>query len=139
MTPPPRFARYVALGDSSTEGLDDPDGVGGYRGWADRLAEAVAAHQGEVAYANLAVRGRIARQIRAEQLDAAVALHPDLATVVAGMNDLLRARFDPRAVAAEVEAMQRALVDRGAVVLTLTLPDISRHLAIAPVARLISR
>ena len=33
------FSRYVAIGDSTTEGLDDPDGAGGYRGWADRLAE----------------------------------------------------------------------------------------------------
>jgi len=37
-----RFERYVALGDSTTEGLEDPDGRGGYRGWADRLAERVA-------------------------------------------------------------------------------------------------
>ena len=61
-----RFERYVALGDSSTEGLDDPDGRGGYRGWADRLAERIAAHQGGLAYANLGVRGRCAREVRAE-------------------------------------------------------------------------
>ena len=41
------FARYVALGDSSTEGLDDPlvGRPGRYRGWADRLATLVAAAQ----------------------------------------------------------------------------------------------
>ena len=33
------FRRFVAIGDSTTEGMDDPDGSGGYRGWADRLAE----------------------------------------------------------------------------------------------------
>ena len=32
-----RFERYVAIGDSTAEGLDDPDGRGGYRGWANRL------------------------------------------------------------------------------------------------------
>ena len=61
MTPtaPRTFARYVALGDSSTEGLDDPDGRGGYRGWANRLAAHVAAVQpGGLLYANLGVRGR---------------------------------------------------------------------------------
>jgi lysophospholipase L1-like esterase len=37
--------RYVALGDSFTEGLSDPDPErpGGYRGWADRLAGHLAA------------------------------------------------------------------------------------------------
>jgi lysophospholipase L1-like esterase len=33
---------YVALGDSFTEGLDDLGPDGAYRGWADRLAEALA-------------------------------------------------------------------------------------------------
>ena len=50
---------YVALGDSFTEGLDDPTAVGGgYRGWADRFAEHLAAIQPGLCYANLAVRGR---------------------------------------------------------------------------------
>ena len=85
-----RYRRYVALGDSSTEGLDDLDGAGQYRGWADRLAEHIAhAHPG-LEYANLAVRGRSAGEIAATQLAPALAMRPDLATVVAGMNDLLR-------------------------------------------------
>jgi lysophospholipase L1-like esterase len=134
-----RFERYVALGDSSTEGLDDPDGRGGYRGWADRLAERIAAHEGGLAYANLAVRGRCAGEVRAEQLAAAVALAPGLATVVAGMNDLLRRRFDARAVAAEVGAMQRALIDRGCVVMSFTIPDIAHRLAPPGIAGRLSR
>lgn len=117
------WRRYVAVGDSTTEGLDDPDGAGGYRGWADRFALAVARAQGGLEYANLAVRGRTTARIRAEQLPAAVALAPDLATVVAGMNDVLRPSFDADRVAADIGAMQRALVDRGATVLTFTLPD----------------
>ncbi len=131
----PRFERYVALGDSSTEGLDDPDQAGGYRGWANRLAEHLATSQGSVAYANLAVRGRCARQIKDEQLGPALALAPDLATVVGGMNDLLRGGFDARAVAADIGATQRALIERGCRVITFTLPDIARRLAITPLAR----
>lgn len=133
------FARYVALGDSTTEGLDDPDGAGGYRGWANRLAEHVAAHQGTVAYANLGVRGLVARQIKDAQLRPALALRPDLATVVAGMNDLLRTRFHARAIAADIGEMQRTLVDRGCVVLTFTIPDIARRLVPPPLARVLSR
>jgi lysophospholipase L1-like esterase len=133
------FERYVALGDSTTEGLDDPDGAGGYRGWANRLAERIAAHQGSLAYANLGIRGRCARQIKQEQLGPALDLRPDLATVVAGMNDLLRIGFDARAIAGDIGEMQRELVGRGCVVLTFTIPDISRRLAMGPFARMLSR
>ncbi|HEX6872737.1 MAG TPA: SGNH/GDSL hydrolase family protein [Micromonosporaceae bacterium] len=118
-----RWQRFVAIGDSSTEGMDDPDGAGGYRGWADRLAGHVASAQGGLEYANLAIRGRLAAQIRAEQLPTALALKPDLATVLAGMNDVLTTTFDPVAVAADVAAMFAALRDAGATVLSFTLPD----------------
>lgn len=130
------WAKYVAIGDSSTEGLDDPDGIGGYRGWADRLAERLAEAQGDVLYANLAVRGRLAGQVRAQQLPAATGMEPDLASVVAGMNDLLRPSFDVAAVAGDVEAMQEALVAVGATVLTFTLPDPG---PVMPVARPLRR
>jgi lysophospholipase L1-like esterase len=128
---PGRFERYVAVGDSTTEGLDDPDGCGGYRGWANRLAEHLAARQGGVLYANLAVRGRLAAEIRAQQLDCAVSLRPDLASVVAGMNDLLRPGFDAARVGHEVERMQRELIAAGATVVTFTLPDLTPVLPFA--------
>lgn len=132
----PPFERYVAVGDSSTEGLEDPDGAGGYRGWATRLAERLAAAQGGLLYANLAVRGKLARQIREEQLGPALDLRPDLATVFAGSNDLLERRFDPAAVAEDVAHLQRAFVAAGAVVLTFTLPDLT---GVMPFGRLLSR
>lgn len=128
-----RFERYVAIGDSTTEGLDDPDGHGGYRGWADRLAERIAALQGSLLYANLAVRGRTTKQIRDEQLATAIAMRPDLATVVSGTNDVLRPRFDEDRIGAMVEEMQRALIDGGATVITFTLPDLRE---VMPFARL---
>jgi lysophospholipase L1-like esterase len=126
------YARYVALGDSQTEGLGDDDGTGNPRGWADRLAAQVErAHPG-LLYANLAVRGRLAGQVRAEQLAPALALRPDLATVVAGVNDLLRPRFDADEVAGHLDAMFAALTADGARVATLTFPDIAR---IVPAAK----
>jgi lysophospholipase L1-like esterase len=121
-----RYERYVAIGDSTSEGLDDPDGRGGYRGWANRFAEHVARHQGGLLYANLAVRGRRVREIREQQLERAVAMRPDLSTVVGGVNDLLRPRFDADALRRDIEAMQRAIVSLGATVLTFTLPSM-RH------------
>ncbi len=133
---PRSFLRYVAIGDSSTEGLDDPDGRGGYHGWADRLAARVAAAQSApLLYANLAIRGRSTRQIRDEQLDAALAMRPDLVTLFTGTNDVVKPRFDADAVGADVEFMQRQLIEQGAVVLGFTLPDLSIVLPIArPIA-----
>jgi lysophospholipase L1-like esterase len=124
--------RYVALGDSQTEGVGDGNDTQGLRGWADRLAEQIARNSPSVQYANLAVRGRLAGQVRSEQLAPALALEPDLATVLAGVNDLLRPRFDADEVAGHLEAMFAALTGQGARVATLTFPDVAR---ITPLAR----
>ena len=126
-----RFSRYVAVGDSTVEGLDDPDGHGGYRGWADRLAERIARENGSLLYANLAVRGRTTRRIRDEQLAPALAMRPDLVALVSGTNDLLRPRFDAASLARDVEAMQRAFIDIGATVITFTLPDLRQVMPFA--------
>ncbi|WP_329542657.1 SGNH/GDSL hydrolase family protein [Streptomyces sp. NBC_01358] len=126
------YLRYVALGDSQTEGVGDGDDMVGLRGWADRLAEHLTTVSPGVQYANLAVRGRVAGQVRAEQLEPALALRPDLATVVAGVNDLLRPRVDVAEVAGHLEEMFAALTAGGAQVATLTIPDVAK---IAPVAR----
>jgi len=139
MDPAPRFRRYVALGDSSTEGLDDPDGAGGFRGWADRLAEHVARTSPELLYANLAVRGRSAGEIRASQLADAVVMRPDLATVVAGMNDLLRGDWSADRVAGEVATMVRALRAVGATVITFTIPDLTPRVRLAGALSLAER
>lgn len=130
-----RYERYVAIGDSSTEGIDDPYPGGGYRGWANRLAERVAQAQGSLLYANLGIRGRRTRRIREEQLEPALAMQPNLVTVFSGTNDVIWGRFDADAVAADMEAMERALVAAGATVLTFTLPDLS---PVMPLARLVA-
>lgn len=124
--------RYVALGDSQTEGLGDGDDLVGLRGFADRLAEHLAAAEPGLLYANLAVRGRVTGQVLGEQLGPALALRPDLATVVSGVNDLLRPRFDAAQVAGQLEEAFAALTAAGTRVATVTIPDVSR---IAPLAR----
>ncbi|CAM4052588.1 SGNH/GDSL hydrolase family protein [Janibacter anophelis] len=93
--------RYVAIGDSLTEGIgDDPWPDGTPRGWADRLAEMLAAHHGDVEYANLAVRGLRAQQVLESQVAPALAMEPDVVTLTAGMNDLLRPASTPMSCAA---------------------------------------
>lgn len=117
------FSRYVAIGDSSTEGLNDRDGAGGFRGWADRLAATVAVGSPGLQYANLAVRGRLVGQVRAEQLPTAMELAPDLATVFAGVNDVMRPRYDQGRVLGDLEACFAGLRSTGATVLTITCAD----------------
>jgi lysophospholipase L1-like esterase len=92
----PVFHRFVALGDSFTEGVGDVDATrpNGVRGWADRVAEVLAATTADFGYANLAVRGRTLRSIIAQQIAPAIALRPDLITIYGGGNDLIRPRCD---------------------------------------------
>jgi len=130
-----RYDRYVAIGDSSTEGLDDPDGRGHYRGWANRLAEHLADAQGGVLYANLAIRGRSSRQIREEQLDRALDMSPDLVTFFSGTNDVIGRHFAIGPVAEEIETVHRQVGESGARLLTFTLPDLS---PVMPAARRIA-
>jgi lysophospholipase L1-like esterase len=130
------YSRYVAIGDSTTEGLEDPypDGSG-YRGWADRLAQRLAVENPGLRYANLAVRGKLASQVREEQLDTALRLEPDISTVVAGLNDTLRRRCDLDSVAGHIDAMIGALRDTGATVVTMAFPDPAPVNALARHAR----
>ncbi len=124
--------RFVAIGDSTVEGLEDPGPDGVYVGWADRLARHLSAAHPGLLYANLAVRGLTAAEVRATQLGPALALRPDVAVVVAGVNDVLRPRFDVAALRIDLHAMHAALRDSGAQVATFTMPDMSR---VAPLAR----
>lgn len=128
------FQRYVALGDSGTEGVgDEPHPDGSERGWADRLAEHLAQANPQLLYANLAVRGRRLAEIHEQQLSPALELEPDLATVVGGINDMLRPSFDLDDSLGHLDEMLRALRATGATVVTATYPDVS---PINPMARL---
>ena len=114
------WQRYVAMGDSFTEGLNDPGPDGRFRGWADRLADILARDQPEFRYANLAVRGKTLREVIAEQYPYALASHPDLVTFCAGGNDILRPTADPDALAAVVEHAVAELRGTGADVVIFT-------------------
>jgi lysophospholipase L1-like esterase len=121
----PVFHRYVALGDSFTEGVGDPDPdrPNGLRGWADRVAEVLSAGSDDFGYANLAIRGRTLHPILEEQIEPALALAPDLVTIYAGGNDLLRPRLDVDALAEEYEAAVGRLAASGAKVGIFTAFD----------------
>ncbi len=84
---------YVAIGDSLSEGMGDrfflTHRVGS--GWTDRLAHLLAtdaAERGDTfEYANIAIRGSKLEHIMDDQLEHALALRPDLVTILAGSNN----------------------------------------------------
>jgi lysophospholipase L1-like esterase len=119
------FHRYVALGDSFTEGVGDPDPTrpNGLRGWADRVAEVLATQTDDFGYANLAIRGRKLGPIIEEQLEPALALRPDLITIHGGGNDVLRPRVDLDALATTYDDAVGRLTASGARVVMFTLFD----------------
>jgi lysophospholipase L1-like esterase len=126
-----RWRSFVALGDSFTEGMDDPyDDGRGYRGWADLVASRLAreAPEGDFGYANLAVRGRLFPRVVAEQVPAAVAMKPDLVTFAAGGNDALRRGFDAAALIRQFDDTIRDLRATGADVVLFRWADISVRL-----------
>ncbi len=127
-----QYSRYVAIGDSQTEGLWDGDDSNGLTGFADRLAMIIDAHHPGVEYANLAVRGRRILDLLVEQLPLALAMQPDLITVCIGMNDVTRpGPFFDRALA-DLDTLHSRLAESGATVVTTTFPDLAQ---ILPVGR----
>jgi lysophospholipase L1-like esterase len=130
MTAAAPWSRYVAIGDSLTEGLwDGPeDGSTPPRGWADRLAGSLSARRadaGETAieYANLAIRGRLLRPIVRDQLPTALAMGPDLVSIIGGGNDLLRFPADVDALLATMDRAVARARAAGADVLLATSAD----------------
>lgn len=119
------WRRFVALGDSFTEGVGDPEASlpNGLRGWADRVAEVLADDVPDFAYANLAIRGRLLDQIVAEQIEPAIELQPDLVTISAGGNDLIRPGADPDRIAARFERGIERLARSGATIVVFTGVD----------------
>jgi lysophospholipase L1-like esterase len=115
------FESFVALGDSFTEGVGDPCADGsGCRGWADRFAEHLAGQRPGLRYANLAIRGKLLGEVLDEQVPAASGMAPDLVSLAAGGNDLLRPRTDPDDLAATFESAVARLTSAGTTVLVFT-------------------
>lgn len=122
---PGPFHRYVALGDSFTEGVGDPDPgrPNGLRGWADHVAEVLATQSDDFGYANLAIRGRKLPAILDEQVGPALALEPDLVTIYAGANDILRPKVDIDAIVERYDEALGRIAATGATLLVFTAFD----------------
>lgn len=117
------WQHFVAIGDSLTEGIGDR--VEGYNrlGWVDQFYDLLAPQNPGLRYTNLGVRGLLSAEIRASQLAPALELKPDLVSVIAGGNDVMKGGWNPRNFENSMAEMLGQLVDSGATVITSTLPD----------------
>ena len=131
--------RYVAIGDSFTEGVGDEDAAGLPRGWADRVAGGLAGAAGEpIHYANLAVRGKLLADVVTDQLDAALALDPapTMITLNGGGNDMLRPRTDLARLGELTAHAVRRCADAGVRLVLISGADPSGRL---PLGRVVNR
>ncbi|MGW2931075.1 SGNH/GDSL hydrolase family protein [Streptomyces sp. NPDC001156] len=117
-----RPLRFVALGDSLTEGVGDPVGDT-WRGWAALLAGGLAPMTTPAEFTNLSFSGAQTRDLLERQTPQALEMRPDVASVLIGVNDTLRYTFDIHAVAARLDKVYAAFRAQNTVLLTACLPD----------------
>src|SRR4051794_17682976 len=126
---PMAWRSFVAMGDSFTEGMNDPYPDGTYRGWADLVAARLAVDAGpDFGYANLAIRGRLLDQVIRGQLEPTLAMRPGLVSFAAGGNDVLRPRVDPVALMRRVDPVVARLRAAGADVILFRFADVTARL-----------
>ncbi len=129
--------RFVAIGDSFTEGVGDELPDGRVRGWADLVAQGWADASGSpVQYANLAIRGKLVWPIVEEQLEPALALRPTHLSFNGGGNDMLRPRTSIESVADAFSHVLRRCDEEGARLILLSGANPSGQL---PMGRLVQR
>lgn len=128
------FGSYAAIGDSFTEGVGDEIPDGGVRGWADLVAIGLARDLARrepdayFGYANLAIRGRLLGPIIDEQLDAAIALKPDLLSLNGGGNDIMRPKVSVESVAEKLASAAEKAMAAGIHVLLLSGGNPTNHI-----------
>lgn len=125
--------RVVALGDSLSCGEGVGIQVAPGQTWAAQLTNAVPG----ATLLQLAVPGARVRDVLGHQLPQALICRPNLATVMVGLNDIIRSGFHPDRFRADLARLVRPLNATGATVLVATLhdPGVLRPLPLTPLLR----
>ena len=122
------ITKFIALGDSLTEGLSDKYPDGSYRGWADRVADEISKQNPDFRYANLAVRGKLLEQVVVDQLQIALPWMQGSQTLVtfhAGANNVLRPKFEQNQVFETYANAVAQISQTGARLLLFTVREVS--------------
>ena len=109
----------VGLGDSVSYGIGDAgtDYIG--PSWSGRLAHSI----GATHHRNYSYPGALSRHLTKIQVPAAIEARPDIVLMSVGGNDALRSSFCADRLSREVRGATERLVDSGAQVVVLGLPD----------------
>ncbi|PHE93143.1 lipase [Bacillus wiedmannii] len=119
------WKRFVSIGDSFTEGIgDEVEGIA-LKSWVDHLVQLC---EKDIEYANFAKRGLVTKEIRSQQLEKALTFNPDLVSIIAGANDVLKGRWDHQAYKNDMEFMIDTLSKTDADIIIASLPDFTVRL-----------
>ena len=122
------WKRFVAIGDSFTEGIgDEVEGIA-LKSWVDHFVQLC---ENDIEYANFAKRGLVTEEIRLQQLEKALTFNPDLVSLIAGANDVLKGRWNHDAYKNDMEFMVDTLSKAGADIIIANLPDFTVRLPFA--------
>ncbi|OUA07049.1 lipase [Bacillus thuringiensis serovar finitimus] len=122
------WKRFVAIGDSFTEGIgDEVEGIA-LKSWVDHFVQLCV---NDIEYANFAKRGLVTQEIRSQQLEKALTFNPDLVSLIAGANDVLKGRWNHNAYKNDMEFMINTLSKTGADIMIANLPDFTVRLPFA--------
>ncbi|MFB5249265.1 SGNH/GDSL hydrolase family protein [Bacillus mycoides] len=119
------WKRFVAIGDSFTEGIgDEVEGIA-LKSWVDHFVQLCV---DDLKYANFAKRGLVTKEIRSQQLEKALTFNPDLVSLIAGANDVLKGRWNHHTYKNDMEFMIDTLSKTDADIIIANLPDFTVRL-----------
>ncbi|KAA0761805.1 SGNH/GDSL hydrolase family protein [Bacillus sp. SH5-2] len=119
------WKRFVAIGDSFTEGIgDEVEGIA-LKSWVDHFVQLCV---NDIEYVNFAKRGLVTKEIFSQQLEKALTFKPDLVSLIAGANDVLKGRWNHQAYKNDMEFMIDKLSKTDADIIIANLPDFTVRL-----------
>ncbi|PFQ43712.1 lipase [Bacillus cereus] len=122
------WKRFVAIGDSFTEGIgDEVEGIA-LKSWVGHFVQLC---ENDIEYANFAKRGLVTKEIRSQQLEKALTFKPDLVSLIAGANDVLKGRWNHDVYKNDIEFMIDSLSKAGSDIIIANLPDFTVRLPFA--------
>lgn len=117
----------VVLGDSTAAGFGDPVEHGKFRGFGPLLTRAMGEPE-RIRLVNVGRSGARVRCVRRDQVPVAIEARPQVAMLVVGLNDTLRADFRSDDIYTDLSEVVTVLTACGAMVLTVRYHDHGRVL-----------
>jgi lysophospholipase L1-like esterase len=118
------WSRYLALGDSVTEGVGDDVGDLECRSWADWMVDGLRVTTPDLEYRNVSSAGATASTVLSAQIQEIERFGPDLVSLTVGANDARVPGWTASAFEAELTSILESAANVGAQVMTATYADV---------------